>query len=378
MNPSSSKEENILPDLSLHISPPCSSSMMVGGDGFDQRKLCHGHDRSAATTDSGGSSTTGSGLSHENTIIHEQVQERVLTNSVTLARGDDDGAACETTLSLGFDHASGSQFRSKPPTVVSRSNSHHQNQHQYSFYGVSHRDFKRSSARRSMSNRAPRMRWTSTLHAHFVHAVQLLGGHERATPKSVLELMNVKDLTLAHVKSHLQMYRTVKSTDKASPAAAGLDVLVPSQKSIVQVLERGYGTNIGSKHALERPNLDLSPYPRLSSSLNKTDLFGEGWMQQQCYSHRCTAGNNTHQESHGNVVQGVLYQQAAASHDHVPNIMEKESHPGISATSSGTSDKDRGRSSASSSSNSDSRRGFVNLEFCLGRQSSQLDCTAFT
>ena len=30
--------------------------------------------------------------------------------------------------------------------------------------------------RRSM--RAPRMRWTSTLHEHFVHAVELLGGHE--------------------------------------------------------------------------------------------------------------------------------------------------------------------------------------------------------
>jgi hypothetical protein len=26
--------------------------------------------------------------------------------------------------------------------------------------------------------RAPRMRWTTTLHARFVHAVELLGGHE--------------------------------------------------------------------------------------------------------------------------------------------------------------------------------------------------------
>lgn len=28
------------------------------------------------------------------------------------------------------------------------------------------------------SSRAPRMRWTTALHAHFVHAVELLGGHE--------------------------------------------------------------------------------------------------------------------------------------------------------------------------------------------------------
>ncbi|CAH8390787.1 unnamed protein product [Eruca vesicaria subsp. sativa] len=45
--------------------------------------------------------------------------------------------------------------------------------------------------------RAPRMRWTTPLHACFAHAVELLGGLERATPKLVLEL--VKYLTLAYV-----------------------------------------------------------------------------------------------------------------------------------------------------------------------------------
>ncbi|TKY61095.1 Transcription repressor KAN1 [Spatholobus suberectus] len=76
--------------------------------------------------------------------------------------------------------------------------------------------------RSKRTTRAPRMRWTTSLHARFTHAVALLGGHERATPKSVLELMDVKNLTLSHVKSHLQTYRTVKNTDKPA-ASSGVD-----------------------------------------------------------------------------------------------------------------------------------------------------------
>lgn len=137
------------------------------------------------------------------------------------------------------------------------------------------------------SMRAPRMRWTSTLHAHFVHAVELLGGHERATPKSVLELMNVKDLTLAHVKSHLQMYRTVKTTDKS---AASPDIFETSAKTGTD--ECAHDTDVSKKSSTEfglglvddLPGLSLESKSTHEQGYDKTcgkNYSSKGvWLQQ--------------------------------------------------------------------------------------------------
>ncbi|KAF7062138.1 hypothetical protein CFC21_068772 [Triticum aestivum] len=69
----------------------------------------------------------------------------------------------------------------------------------------------RGGVRQYNRSKVPRLRWTSALHRCFVHAIHSLGGHDRATPKRVLQVMGVGGLTISHVKSHLQMYRNMRN-----------------------------------------------------------------------------------------------------------------------------------------------------------------------
>ncbi|KAF5752586.1 hypothetical protein HS088_TW01G00501 [Tripterygium wilfordii] len=140
------------------------------------------------------------------------------------------------------------------------------------------------SVRPYSRSRMPRFRWTPQLHLCFLLAVERLGGQDRATPKLVLQLMNIKGLTIAH------MYRSKKIND-TDP-------------------EKGLSFDSGGHnfyYASQLPKLH-SFNQRSSSSLSDACNW-RGQDNQICSPHnidRCGL-NGAKQGLHGSVTERVLF-----------------------------------------------------------------------
>ncbi|KAI3466560.1 hypothetical protein Pfo_023223 [Paulownia fortunei] len=113
----------------------------------------------------------------------------------------------------------------------------------------------KTGVRPYVRSKMPRLRWTQDLHQCFINAVERLGGEDRATPKMVLELMNVKGLSITHVKSHLQMYRSMKHEQiiQEAEAAAG------KNKKVQATSQQHHLQNSGSSHSSRQNHQHYGP-----------------------------------------------------------------------------------------------------------------------
>ncbi|CAL9232995.1 unnamed protein product [Arabidopsis halleri] len=115
---------------------------------------------------------------------------------------------------------------------------------------------KKTIVRCYIRSKVPPMRWTDDLDLLFTQVVELLGGERKATPKPILKCMDVRNLTISHVKSHLQMYRKKKKEESIKEKRLMLEMNRRQSQQYLQIYERARDATQFIQNQ-QRPQLDI-------------------------------------------------------------------------------------------------------------------------
>ncbi|XP_039020513.1 protein PHR1-LIKE 1-like [Hibiscus syriacus] len=179
----------------------------------------------------------------------------------------------------------------------------------------------------------PRLRWTKELHAYFVDVCNRLGGPHRATPKAVLDLMDIDGLGVRHVKSHLQKYRLGRYADKESTEAGNTGVsfsqVAGSSSSVTPSNSIPYDNRRGrrnSKNGKGELYLKLEVEKHAQRCLEAQRMYLYNALERACkkFANQYIGSGTT-----GNT---VLYRQAPAGLGNFTTIQAGPSGFGTSAT----------------------------------------------
>ncbi|CAI8583062.1 unnamed protein product [Vicia faba] len=135
---------------------------------------------------------------------------------------------------------------------------------------------KRSGVRKYHKSEQPRLRWTPELHQYFVQTVESLGGKHKASPKHILNIMQVKGLRISHIKSHLQMYRNVKREIILEENSQFNHCSTSSPQRSKDIIEEFHPLyNRGLSQTSETGRYDLNQEPESSVCLFHSDMSNE-------------------------------------------------------------------------------------------------------